>query len=106
MQPSLSPDGKGMAYVAGDGRPQIFVRQLAGGAPRQVTTDGDGQPRWSRDGREIFFRRPPDSLRIPIQTTPVLQVGRPEQLFAEDSPPPNNVFRPPNYDVTPDGRAS
>ncbi len=86
LQPSLSPDGKWMAYVAVEGRPQIFVRQLGGGAARQVTADGGGQPRWSRDGRELFFRRQSDSLRIPIETTPVLQVGRPERLFTEELP--------------------
>jgi Tol biopolymer transport system component len=46
-QPTVSPDGKWVAFIAPDkGRRQVWVRLLAGGAPASVTHD-------SRDGLHI-----------------------------------------------------
>jgi Tol biopolymer transport system component len=101
-QPDLSPDGQWLVFARFDGpRPQIFVRPLAGGTPRQITPEEGGQPRWSRDGREIFFRRLGKIMRIPVQTTPALVVGKPETLFDD---PYVSGYRSRNYDVSADGR--
>ncbi len=60
--PAISPDGKMVAFVAlVDGRRQIWVRMLAGGASLQVTRDpiDHEQPRWSPDSAAlIYFTRP------------------------------------------------
>jgi TolB protein len=52
--PSLSPDGRQLAYhlVAPDGSVNVWVRPLGGGEPRQVTFDPEAisYPRWSADG--------------------------------------------------------
>jgi|KBSSwiStaDraftv2_1062776.scaffolds.fasta_scaffold63927_1 serine/threonine protein kinase len=60
--PAISPDGKMVAFVAlVDGRRQIWVRMLAGGASLQVTRDpiDHEQPRWSSDSSAlIYFTRP------------------------------------------------
>ncbi len=62
-----SPDGRWLAYVAFEqGPPQVFVRPLAGGAPRLITPESGGQPRWARNGRGIFVDRLGELLRIPI----------------------------------------
>jgi dipeptidyl aminopeptidase/acylaminoacyl peptidase len=103
LQPNLSPDGKWLAYVVFDRPPpQVFVRPFGGGAPRQITPEGGGQPRWSRTGREIFVRRLGDVVRIPIQTTPGLVVGKPEQIFKDEFV--GATYGPPDYDVTADGQ--
>jgi eukaryotic-like serine/threonine-protein kinase len=101
--PSVSPDGRWILFSAMDRRTyQVYVRPFAGGAPFQVSTDGGMQARWSRDGREVFYRVSGRMMRAPIQTEPELIVGKPEQLFAaayhfsEDGPP--------NYDVSADGK--
>jgi Tol biopolymer transport system component len=53
-QPSLSPDGRRLAFhlVAADGVVNVWVQCLDGGAPRQVTFDREAMsyPRWSQDG--------------------------------------------------------
>jgi serine/threonine protein kinase len=60
--PALSPDGRMVAYVATvEGRKQIWIRMLSGGAPLRVTHDDDDHefPRWTRDGSSIiYYARP------------------------------------------------
>jgi len=64
--PAISPDGKMVAFVAlVNGRRQIWVRLLAGGAALQVTRDNTDheQPRWAPDSSSlIYFTRPPSSM--------------------------------------------
>jgi Tol biopolymer transport system component len=54
---AVSPDGGDVAFVApaSDGSFQIFRMPIAGGEPRQVTTDPSNktQPAWSPDGRSL-----------------------------------------------------
>jgi dipeptidyl aminopeptidase/acylaminoacyl peptidase len=62
--PRISPDGKLAAFtvqtvdVAANKKPsQIWTVPLEGGAPRQITHDGEAnqRPRWSRDSRRIAY---------------------------------------------------
>jgi TolB protein len=52
--PSLSPEGRRLAFhlVAPDGSVNVWVQDLDGGGPRQVTLDREAMsyPRWSPDG--------------------------------------------------------
>jgi Tol biopolymer transport system component len=61
--PAMSPDGKTVAFVARtDGRKQIWVRLLTGGAPLQITRDAGEheQPRWAADSSAIVYYAPAD----------------------------------------------
>ena len=62
--PQISPDGKWVAFtvqtvdVAANKKPQqIWTAPLAGGAPRQITREGEAnqRPRWSPDSRRIAY---------------------------------------------------
>jgi len=59
VQPTISPDGKHVAYAAGNSlRTRIFVRPVAGGrtlALTNDTTENEWMPHWSPDGSRILF---------------------------------------------------
>jgi Tol biopolymer transport system component len=58
---NLSPDRKSIALVRAEpAYGNVFVLDLAGGAPRQVTTSGTafGFPAWSPDGRHLARSAP------------------------------------------------
>src|SRR5262249_4382599 len=55
--PRFSPDGRFVAYVSDEsGKGEVYVREFPSGAnKRQISTDGGTLPRWSRNGKEIFY---------------------------------------------------
>jgi Tol biopolymer transport system component len=56
--PTWSPDGKQIAFYSNvHGNPQIFAIPAEGGPTRQITSQRAGAtfPRWSRDGKWIYF---------------------------------------------------
>ncbi len=53
-----SPDGQWLAYVSDEpGRPDVFVRRAPHGAITRVSRAGGTRPRWSGDGRALYFLR-------------------------------------------------
>lgn len=59
MQGQFSPDGRLVAYVSDEtNRNEVYVQTFPASAHRwQVSTGGGSQPRWRRDGRELFYAR-------------------------------------------------
>src|SRR5262249_51547103 len=53
----FSPDGKWIAYQSNEsGRFEIYVRPFPGpGGKIQISTSGGAQPRWNKNGKEIFY---------------------------------------------------
>ena len=68
IEPSISPDGKLVAYAAGPlSRTRIYVRQ-PGGRPIALTADSGSpqrRPLWSPDGTRILFETDADLLLVP-----------------------------------------
>ncbi|MBI3983446.1 MAG: serine/threonine-protein kinase, partial [Gemmatimonadetes bacterium] len=102
--PSLSPDGRWVAYVSDEsGREEVYVRAFPGpGARWQISMDGGTEPKWSGSGREIFYRSGPKMMAAAVQTQPTVAVGERSVLFQGDYAAGLD-FR--QYDVTRDGNS-
>ncbi len=93
----FSPDGRWVAHVSNEsGRLEVFVRPFPGpGAVWQISTEGGSDPRWSRSGRELYYRHGDKMLMVDVETKPTFRPGRPRTLF-------EGRFLD-SYDVSPDG---
>jgi Tol biopolymer transport system component len=80
---SVSPGGAWLAYQSDDtGRPEVYVRDLAGTGLRwQVTSTGGEEPHWSRDGRELYYRSANRLMAVPLGAGPSFRAGNPRPLF-------------------------
>ena len=103
-----SPDGRWFAYVSDhSGRPEVYLRALTGSDVQlQVSIDGASEPVWSRDGRELFYRRATPkgtelvAAALQFGAEPrVLMRTRLFDISGYDTAAPHA-----NYDVSPDGR--
>jgi len=56
--PAFSPDGRWLAYMSNEaGSDEVYVRPFPGpGGKWQISTGGGSFPKWSRDGKELFYR--------------------------------------------------
>jgi Tol biopolymer transport system component len=102
----FSPDGRWVAYVSDDtGRKEVYVASFPEPSRRhRISIDGGTQPRWSRDGRELFFVTSSRTfMAVPFESGRTdLPTGAPRRLF---DVPINMAFRSTfRYDVAPDGR--
>jgi len=93
MYPEISPDGRWIAYQTTEtDRHEIYVRPFPDvtGGRWQVSVDGGRNPKWSHDGREIFFQGPNrEMMVVPVSGDPTFSAGTPELLFEGD---PNWVW--------------
>ena len=80
----FSPDGKSVAYDSDvAGAPAIYVQPFPGPGPKDRIAAGS-QPRWSRDGSELFYIGPDDYLMAVSMGAKAGPSGvgkRPERLF-------------------------
>jgi serine/threonine-protein kinase len=95
----VSPDGRWVAYTSDEtGKSQVYARALPGpGGKTPISVGGGQEARWSRDGRELFYRDPEKNqlLAVEVQTGPELRAGQPKALFELNTSA---------WDVAPDGQ--
>jgi Tol biopolymer transport system component len=81
----FSPDGHWIAYQSNEpGRFQVYVQPFpATGAKWSISINGGTQPRWSPDGKELFFIAPDlKMMSAGIRTTgSTIEVAPPVALF-------------------------
>ncbi len=102
----FSPDGKWILYRSDEsGRSEIYVRDFApdrtpviGNAKWTISSGGD-KPRWSRDGKEIYYLAFDRTLMaVPVTIGSTFKPGVAVPLFK------TNPASYDPYDVSPDGR--
>lgn len=96
----LSPDGAWLAYLARDGL--VVQRFAAAGARVTVAAAGAAQPRWSADGRKLFYISP-DKKLMAADFDPVAGTAGSARLLAQTRIV-GAAFVGHQYDVAPDGR--
>jgi len=80
----ISPDGKWVTYSSDEnGRSDVYVSGFPNGSGKwQVSLSGGLVPRWSPDGKEIFFGGEDGRYWVvPVSTSPSFQSGEPKSLF-------------------------
>jgi len=105
----FSPDAHWVAYRSNEsGRNEIYVMPFAGeGGKWQVSTAGGDQPRWRRDGRELFYLAGNTIMAAEVNGTgTAFQVGTVRPLFdvRRRSVPYLGFGTGSVYDVTGDGQ--
>lgn len=109
-QAQIAPDGRWIAYTSYEsGRDEVYVDSFpTAGNRRQISVGGGMQPRWRRDGSELFYLSPDQILMaVPVTTTPGrFDAGRARPLFRTQIVPQGSqsIWFDTMYDVTPDGR--
>jgi len=104
----ISPDGKWLAYVSNQSGPtNVYVSPFPEPDVKWLISkeeEGGGQPIWSPDGKELFYRSGNRMMVVPIQVRDqALNAGSPRVLFegsyASHADPPGIQY----YDISPDG---
>ncbi|HKE82862.1 MAG TPA: protein kinase [Vicinamibacterales bacterium] len=106
----ISPDGRWLAYQTDDsGNWDIYVRPFpdVDSGPRvTVSNEGGTQPRWSPDGRELFYLSARNEMMsVRVGTGATWSSDTPQKLFDAKAYFIGGVGAPYyNYDVATDGR--
>jgi len=98
----LSPNGRWMAYTSNEtGRAEVYVQSFPlSGAKWQVSTNGGDNPRWRRDGKELFYLAADQKLMAAaVNEEGTFKAGVPKVLFQT-----REVVGRYRYAVTADGQ--
>jgi len=110
-QAKFSPDGRWVVYTSNEsGTKEVYVQPfpMSTGGKWPISNGGGSQPRWSRDGKELFYFTP-DSTLMAVSVNAngaTFQPGVPKPLFRAAVLGGNGgasgvAWR---WDVTPDGQ--
>jgi Tol biopolymer transport system component len=109
IQSRISPDSRYLAYTTNEsGTFQIVVQTFPdpNGGKWQISADGGVQPKWRRDGRELYYLSLDGKIMaVPVSTGATFTAGRPMALFQTSlTVNRRSPTRDRQYDVAPDGR--
>jgi len=107
--PVNEPDGRlWIVYTSNEsGENEIYVESFPRGSQKErISTAGGTQPRWRRDGKELFYISPDLKLMgVDVRLGTKLEFGTPHELFQTRLSLNGTLpFRMLRYDVTRDGK--
>ncbi len=80
----FSPDGRWVAYASNESRKwQVYVTSFPGAVGKwQISTAGGSQPRWRRDGKELFYLASDNKLMaVQVKLGSTFEAGVATPLF-------------------------
>lgn len=106
LQAQFSPDGRFVAYGSDEsGTWEIYVQPFpdASGGKWVVSKGGGVEPRWSRDGKELFYFAGQTLMAAPVSLQPTFSGGAPVALF--DAPIQSGYTQDSHrWQLSPDGK--
>jgi Tol biopolymer transport system component len=98
----VSPNGRWLAYSSAEsGRNEVYVRGFPEGSRRwTVSTQGGRDPKWSRDGKELFYVEGARMMAVPVRMEGEFSAGTAQFLFERRDTLANDDA---DYDVLDDG---
>jgi len=106
-QGQFSPDGRWVAYASNEsGKWEVYVAPFPGpGGYWKVSTAGGSEPRWRRDGKELFYLAPDGKLMaVEVRPGATFEAGAGVPLFQTRRREPVSTADLFSYDVSPDGQ--
>jgi Tol biopolymer transport system component len=103
----FSPDGRWVAYATNEsGRWEIAVSPFPGpGGSWRVSSAGGSEPRWRRDGKELYYLAPDGKLMVvEVKPGPSFEAGAATALFPFRRRVPISSYDLFSYDVSADGQ--
>ena len=109
--PAFSPNGRWIAYASDEsGTDEVYVRPFpTAGGKWQVSDEGGGNPLWSPDGKELYYRTDTGLMVVSVENQGgTFRAGKPQQLFegrfrGGTTGMAVSGFRFQDYDVLPSG---
>jgi eukaryotic-like serine/threonine-protein kinase len=103
--PAFSPDGRWLAYMSDEsGSNEVYVRPFPNpGGKWQVSTGGGGYPKWSRNGKELFYRTIDSKIMVVTYTASgdSFRADKPQLWSPGQFTDRGGSF---NFDLHPDGK--
>ena len=108
-QGQFSPDGRWIAYTSNEsGESEIYVVPFPPnpkGGRWMVSRGGGVQPRWRRDGKELFYiSQDWKMMAVAVETDATFRSGTPRALFDTEMVDTGIRNGPISWDIAPDGK--
>jgi Tol biopolymer transport system component len=103
----FSPDGRWVAYASNEtGNWEVYVSPFPTATSKwQVSRGGGEQPRWRRDGKELFFLSGEGKMTtVAVKTGSTFEAGPPVALFQTHTAQPISTQDVFSYDLSGDGQ--
>ncbi len=87
VQPTVSPDGRWVAYASNEGsrRFEVYISSVEDPTTRiQVSTEGATAPVWMADGKTLVFCTPTHFVAAELRFSPRIEVAKRDTLFTND----------------------